>query len=209
MNCSNCGKEIDDNAKFCQFCGVKIGKETQKEQSREEIANELNKYRYCPNCKKDTDKSNNVCQHCGFDISKSASKQPSLGESIFGLAAIIIIVLMIRGCNDSTVNNTQPEMSPEVKQERLNKTNAFMIQAQNGGLVTKINKECTADGEFCAYYIRVKENMWNMFSFEDKENFNRFVQEYASLRSNEATAEVQGHYSGKTLADKFKGVRKE
>lgn len=205
MFCSKCGKEIEDDAKFCKYCGAKIGDEPKKEQTREEIATELNKYRYCPNCKKDTDKNNPVCQHCGFDINNNASKQPSLGESIFGLIAIIVIVLMIRGCNGSDTP-TQPKYTPEQKEEMMQKTNKLMLDAQNGGLVTKINKECTTDGEFCTYYIRVNENMWSMFSFEDKENFNRFVQEYAELRSNEAAAEVQGHYSGKVLATKFKGV---
>lgn len=23
--CRNCGKEIDDNAKFCRYCGNKVG----------------------------------------------------------------------------------------------------------------------------------------------------------------------------------------
>lgn len=207
MNCSNCGKEIDDNAKFCQFCGAKIGKETQKEQSREEIANELNKYRYCPNCKKDTDKSNNVCQHCGFDISKSASKQPSLGESIFGLAAIIIIVLMIRGCNESDINK-QPKYTPEQKQEWMTKTNNLMNEAISGGLVTKVDRQCVNDVDDgdCVYYITVNERLWNQFTYEDKENFYNFVRKYSDVRTNSGAAVVKGLYSGKNLTDAF-GVK--
>ena len=99
-------------------------------------------------------------------------------------------------------------MSPEYKKERMELTNNFMVEAQNNGVVTKLKKECSSDGKFCSYYIRVNENIWSLLSFEEKENFNRFVQEYAQLRSDEAMAEIQGHYTGKVLADKFKGVIK-
>lgn len=173
MFCSECGKEIEDNAKFCKYCGAEI----KVTQSHQEIVNDINK------------------------------KQPTLGESIIGLVFIVIVIFMFRSCNTSSDN--VPQISPEQKQERMEVTNNFMLEAQKGGLVTNLKKECSEDGEFCSYYFIVNESMWDMFSFEDKQNFNRFAQEYAQLRSNEAVAEVQGHYSGKVLADKFKGVIRE
>jgi len=38
MNCSNCGKEIDDNAKFCQFCGTKLQSEQKSHNKLDSIA---------------------------------------------------------------------------------------------------------------------------------------------------------------------------
>ena len=172
MFCSNCGKEIEDNAKFCKYCGKNF------------VSNSEN-----------NTENNNI-----------NANRLTLGDVVVGGIILFVIIFFIRGCNNSEPLNTTSKMSEEQRQERMKITNDFMVEAQNGGLVTKINKECTADGEFCTYYIRVKENMWNMFTFEDKENFNKFVQEYAELRSKEAAATVEGTYSGKVLADKFKGV---
>lgn len=47
MFCKNCGKEIDDNSKFCQYCGAKIVEPN----SKKEFVEALNKIRYCPKCK--------------------------------------------------------------------------------------------------------------------------------------------------------------
>lgn len=35
MFCSRCGKEVADNAQFCQFCGNKLIKEEEKEKTKE------------------------------------------------------------------------------------------------------------------------------------------------------------------------------
>lgn len=43
MKCSNCGGEIENNAKFCTFCGSQITVEMQKEREQ------LNKSG-CPKC---------------------------------------------------------------------------------------------------------------------------------------------------------------
>ena len=208
MFCSKCGKEIEATAAFCQYCGAKINNETEKQVKHSKIAEELNQYRYCPQCNEKTDKDDPICKHCGFDINKVPTKKLTLGETITGAIIIVFLFLFIRGCNNiSTLDNTA-SMSPEYKKERMELTNNFMVEAQNNGIVTKLKKECSSDGKFCSYYIRVNENIWSLLSFEEKENFNRFVQEYAQLRSDEAMAEIQGHYTGKVLADKFKGVIK-
>ena len=53
MKCSNCGKEIDDNSKFCEYCGNRIKLE-----------------RRCPKCGKILKEDTLFCNECGFKLSE-------------------------------------------------------------------------------------------------------------------------------------------
>ena len=55
MYCSNCGKEIDNNAEVCIHCGCK--------------QNKVNKY--CTNCGAEINENAEICVKCGCKIKKN------------------------------------------------------------------------------------------------------------------------------------------
>ena len=52
MICLNCGREIMDNSKFCEFCGNKVEKKN------------LRKF-ICNSCGKEINENSNFCEFCG------------------------------------------------------------------------------------------------------------------------------------------------
>ena len=58
MICLNCGREIMDNSKFCEFCGKKVEKKNFK--------------RFiCNGCGKEIDDNSNFCEFCGKKVEKN------------------------------------------------------------------------------------------------------------------------------------------
>ena len=53
MRCLNCHNEINDNSKFCEYCGMKVEKGI-----------------FCSNCGKKIE-SGNFCCNCGFKVNSS------------------------------------------------------------------------------------------------------------------------------------------
>ena len=56
MKCRNCGREIDEEAKFCEFCGKSTASEEKP------VVEEL---MYCRNCGKKIRKDASFCKFCG------------------------------------------------------------------------------------------------------------------------------------------------
>jgi len=54
MFCTNCGKEIPNDSKFCEYCGEKI----YIEKKNDDIA------KYCPFCKKEISINDEICPYC-------------------------------------------------------------------------------------------------------------------------------------------------
>jgi predicted nucleic acid-binding Zn ribbon protein len=54
MFCTNCGKEISNDSKFCEYCGGKIN----IEKKNGDII------RYCPFCKKEINIDDEICSYC-------------------------------------------------------------------------------------------------------------------------------------------------
>ena len=60
MKCEKCGKEIDDNAKFCCFCGSKVPDKI-----------------FCPQCGQKLPAGAVFCSACGKKISETGEEEPS------------------------------------------------------------------------------------------------------------------------------------
>jgi len=64
--CTNCGKTISMNAKFCKFCGNQIDCNTDNiEQDDSKVEVEKPQMKQCPNCKKIVRQEVKFCVYCG------------------------------------------------------------------------------------------------------------------------------------------------
>lgn len=72
--CTNCGKQLDEGAKFCSTCGAAVPQTTRKENSERKTVydGELHK---CPNCGEQINSFVAVCPACGYEFrgAKTAS----------------------------------------------------------------------------------------------------------------------------------------
>lgn len=72
--CSNCGKQLDEGARFCSTCGTAVPQTTREENSGRKTVydGELHK---CPNCGEQINSFVAVCPACGYEFrgAKTAS----------------------------------------------------------------------------------------------------------------------------------------
>ena len=61
--CRKCGKELDDEAKFCSNCGLEINKS-----SREQKIVYEGKIHKCPNCGEKLKSFEFKCPACGYEL---------------------------------------------------------------------------------------------------------------------------------------------
>ena len=65
MKCPECSKEINDNAKFCKYCGKKIEDNNTISEIPEETIVEEPLFITCPNCGKEMQANKAFCTNCG------------------------------------------------------------------------------------------------------------------------------------------------
>lgn len=65
MYCKECGKGIEDNSKFCLYCGSKVSIEKILEPPQEV---EKILFPKCPNCKRDVTYTWKRCLYCGSEL---------------------------------------------------------------------------------------------------------------------------------------------
>lgn len=75
--CSNCGKELSDNAKFCSKCGSKC----------EEVVQEKKVKRMCQKCGHELDEKMKFCPKCGTEIKTVESRDKSKIEQVTEMAS--------------------------------------------------------------------------------------------------------------------------
>ena len=125
MFCKNCGKQIEENTKFCVYCGAKqvdtstsdVQNGSLQDQNFGNVEQNLDHARtntfYCTNCGKQIEKNTKFCVYCGAKQMNSSSsfernmQNPSLSlqnvkntKSASSLERIIIIlvVLLVIAC---------------------------------------------------------------------------------------------------------------
>ncbi len=64
--CSNCGHQLNDDAKFCQFCGTKV-KPVNNDHTKRETVFEGNIHK-CPNCGETVNSFSTKCPSCGHEF---------------------------------------------------------------------------------------------------------------------------------------------
>jgi RNA polymerase subunit RPABC4/transcription elongation factor Spt4 len=92
MYCSQCGKSIQWDSRFCRYCGVPIAPEEGKAQSEasaqeappasavESAASAVASIA-CPACAEEVDSSAKLCPFCGQDLRPGAAIRPTLAKS--------------------------------------------------------------------------------------------------------------------------------
>ena len=89
MYCSKCGKELQDSAKFCSYCGANLSSSCQSEsQEKKIIANNLKPY---------TKIKNSLCLECGYSGPMGVIKTIpfSKKQKAFFVCIRILIILTI------------------------------------------------------------------------------------------------------------------
>lgn len=87
MFCINCGKELEDNAEYCAYCGTRVQRNTPKYETARS---------YCTNCGKQIDNEADICVYCGARVrrngyKKDNSKTLGIVSLIFSFLSFVII----------------------------------------------------------------------------------------------------------------------
>lgn len=119
MFCTNCGKEIDDNAYVCIHCGVKT--DVQMPVIKQE------EHKYCTNCGKQIDPNAYICVYCGVktdfgDRAVSQHKAKSNSDFVFAILSMImtLITLTYLGAIFAVVGMTKSLVAHDKKGIRIN-----------------------------------------------------------------------------------------
>lgn len=99
MKCPNCGKELAEDSKFCEFCGSKLNFATVSDISQEEVSHtsvesetESKGTITCPNCGKAIAHDSKFCEFCGAEIEADPKgKERGKIGLIIALSVICII----------------------------------------------------------------------------------------------------------------------
>ena len=68
MFCSNCGKKLNDDAKFCDACGTKVSKNDESDQKEESEFLSVSEMKKCPYCSAQLQYDAITCPACGQEI---------------------------------------------------------------------------------------------------------------------------------------------
>ncbi|CVI65448.1 Lectin C-type domain protein [Clostridiales bacterium CHKCI001] len=84
MQCSNCGTENKDTAKFCKACGAKLLDEQKKVETKQK----------CKFCGSELDPSMKFCKHCGQPV-QSNPKNPNKNKLWWKVIGVILSVFLL------------------------------------------------------------------------------------------------------------------
>lgn len=104
MKCPECSKEINDNAKFCKYCGKKIEDNNSISEIPEETIVEKPLFITCSKCGKEMQANKAFCTNCGNPLTETTAKEDVSGEEKkdkpkkkHSKVIILLIVLLLIG----------------------------------------------------------------------------------------------------------------
>ena len=92
MYCYKCGKEIDDNAEVCVFCG------TEMSGVRKSVENNNVGKKFCSKCGGEVREDAVICIHCGCAIQDESQVESKTGMGVIAALFLGIIGLVIGIC---------------------------------------------------------------------------------------------------------------
>lgn len=91
MDCKNCGKENQEGARFCEYCGEEfsVNNGNGVEQA----------FAYCPKCGMTVVMGSNICSACGYELKQNRSKGNNIVDIM--IWKVILLICGIGGCISS------------------------------------------------------------------------------------------------------------
>lgn len=83
--CAECGKENDDNAKYCSKCGNRL-----MDYNNKKNVDPTPNLRICKDCKGIVSKNADKCPHCGAKL-----KESSIDHFMAFIVALILVLFLI------------------------------------------------------------------------------------------------------------------
>lgn len=87
MLCPKCGKEVEEDAKFCGYCGAAL----------EPIKGEEVRRRFCPKCGAELREGENFCNACGTKVGEVGTEVVVTGNYPHMLATIFGYIFAVLG----------------------------------------------------------------------------------------------------------------
>lgn len=118
MYCIHCGKQIDDKAYVCPYCGIRVSDEVR-------MPDEEEKPRYCTHCGQRISPQAYICVHCGARTEYSMANQTrkAAGNNVaFAIVAIVLslISLTVGGAVAAIIGMTSAISQKDVKGIKMN-----------------------------------------------------------------------------------------
>ncbi|MCD8181619.1 MAG: YARHG domain-containing protein [Firmicutes bacterium] len=80
MKCTNCGNELQNNARFCDNCGAK--------------AEPISEAAYCPNCGKPLEAGAEFCGECGASVNGAQRQTYTPPQNSGGSKALVAVIII-------------------------------------------------------------------------------------------------------------------
>lgn len=100
MFCKYCGKQISDDAKFCDGCGKKLTQESSSEPRR------------CPKCGEIVPQYAQACKYCGHDLAAQKPAKAKKRKPMGCLVWVLVVLLVIGGCSAMLGGNDDSSTEP-------------------------------------------------------------------------------------------------
>lgn len=180
MYCKNCGKQIDDNSKFCQFCGTTVSGD---EKPKTEASQTARKSVYegvihkCPNCGQILDSFTAICPSCGYEIQKEYGEKTAidiLTENLMAMDSVEKKKVYIENFNVPNTKRDLTEFSDYVVSniKPANEMNECLVVMMNKILRKAehlFGKDSTIYSEFLARYDEAQKLNDDAIALKEKE----------------------------------------
>lgn len=130
--CNNCGKQIDEQASFCIYCGQEVVEEVTENKNE---PNQTDNYSLvtCPSCNDEISEESNFCPSCGKKIAKGESGLKKLLKNkkfiIPIVGSLIVLVAVILSLNYLQTKKEERRLL-EIKQEEIKRQEEAAARAR-------------------------------------------------------------------------------